>query len=337
MRAVGDAPEGADVVVIGGGPCGLAAAVALERAGFSAPVIERGSIVSGIASYPTYMTFFSTAEKLGIGDIPFVVAGDKPTRRDALAYYRAVAEHYGIRVRQYENVERVERDGDGGYVVSSRVVRSGALVATRAQAVVVATGYFGRPNALGVPGEDLPHVSHLFLEGHEGWGQDVVVVGGGNSAVDAALDLYRSGSRVSLVHYRPALKGTIKSWVLPDIANRLAEGSIKGYFGSRVVRITPDEVIVQTPDGEARVPAQHVYLMLGYQPNSGLLTQLGVPLDEETGVPEHDPATMETSVPGVFIAGVLASGFDANRTFIENGRHHGGLIAAALARHPAPR
>jgi len=328
--------ERVDVVVVGGGPCGLAAAVSLERAGFGAPIIERGSIVSGIASYPTYMTFFSTAEKLGIGDIPFVVAGEKPTRRDALAYYRAVAEHYGIRVRQYENVERIERVGDG-FVVHSRVVRSGELVATEAAAIVIATGYFGRPNALGVPGEDLPHVSHLFLEGHEGWGQDVVVVGGGNSAVDAALDLYRSGSRVSLVHYRPALKSTIKSWVLPDIANRLAEGSIRGYFGSRVVRITPDEVIVASDAGEARIPAQHVYLMLGYQPNSGLLTQLGVPLDEETGVPAHDPATMETSVPGVFIAGVLASGFDANKTFIENGRHHGGLIAAALAGRTAPR
>jgi thioredoxin reductase (NADPH) len=328
--------ERVDVVVIGGGPCGLAAAVALERAGLGAPIIERGSIVSGIASYPTYMTFFSTAEKLGIGDIPFVVAGEKPTRRDALAYYRAVAEHYGVRVRQYENVERVEREGDG-FVVQSRVERSGELLATRAQAVVIATGYFGRPNTLGVPGEELPHVTHLFLEGHEGWGQDVVVVGGGNSAVDAALDLYRSGSRVSLVHYRPALKGTIKSWVLPDIANRLAEGSIRGYFGSRVVAITPDEVIVESDAGEARIPASHVYLMLGYQPNSGLLTQLAVPLDTVTGVPEHDPATMETSVPGVFIAGVLASGYDANKTFIENGRHHGGLIAAALAGRPAPR
>jgi thioredoxin reductase (NADPH) len=337
MGVSGGPADSADVVVIGGGPCGLAAAVALERAGFSAPVIERGCVVSGIASYPTYMTFFSTAEKLGIGDIPFVVAGEKPTRRDALAYYRAVAEHYGIRVRQYENVERVERDGDHGYVVSSRVERSGELVKTRAQAVVIATGYFGRPNALGVPGEDLPHVSHLFIEGHEGWDQDVVVVGGGNSAVDAALDLYRAGARVSIVHYRPGLKSTIKSWVLPDIANRLTEGSIRGYFGSRVVRITPDEVIVETPEGEARVPAQHVYPMLGYQPNSALLTQLGVPMDEETGVPAHDPATMETSVPGVFIAGVLASGFDANKTFIENGRHHGGLIAAALAGRGAPR
>jgi thioredoxin reductase (NADPH) len=212
------------------------------------------------------------------------------------------------------------------------VTRAGDRRITHAGAVVIATGYFGHPNRLGVPGEDLPHVTHLFKEGHEAFEQPAVVVGGGNSAVDAALDLYRSGARVTLVHFLPTLDRNIKPWVLPDITNRIAEGSIHARFESRVRAIEPHAVVVETPAGEERVPAEHVYLMLGYQPNAELLVALGVPLDPQTGVPAHDPATMETSVPGVFMAGVLASGYDANKTFIENGRHHGDLIAERLVR-----
>ena len=338
------ADEAVDVLIVGAGPCGLAAAIAAQRAGLSALIVERGCLVSGIASYPTYMTFFSTAERLAIGDVPFPVATEKPTRRDALVYYRTVAAHFGVRVRQYESVERIERcDGAvvrvpreanaGGlsprFVVHSRR-RSGQERAVRAHAVVIATGYFGHPNALGVPGETLPHVTHLFTEGHEAWELPVVVVGGGNSAVDAALDLYRAGAHVSLVHFLPTVDRNIKPWVLPDITNRLADGSIRGLFEARVTAIEPDAVLVSTPTGTERVPAERVYLMLGYQPNNELLLQLGVPLEAATGVPAHDPATMETSVPGVFIAGVLASGYDANKTFIENGRYHGNLIAASL-------
>jgi thioredoxin reductase (NADPH) len=271
-------------------------------------------------------------------------------------------------VRQYERVDRVERirewaeadagaHGRGGPppkdtippnvggngTASSRptpilrprfrlhtVTRAGEPRVAYAGAVVVATGYFGHPNRLGVPGEDLPHVTHLFKEGHEAFGQPVVVVGGGNSAVDAALDLYRAGARVTLVHFLPMLDRNIKPWVLPDITNRIAEGSIGARFESRVRAIEPHAVVVQTATGDERVPAEHVYLMLGYQPNAELLVALGVPLDPQTGVPAHDPATMETSVPGVFMAGVLASGYDANKTFIENGRHHGDLIASRL-------
>jgi thioredoxin reductase (NADPH) len=196
---------------------------------------------------------------------------------------------------------------------------------------VVATGYFGHPNRLGVPGETLPHVTHLFEEGHVAYDLPVVVVGGGNSAVDAALDLYRAGARVTLVHFAPELDRNVKPWVMPDIANRIKEGSIAASFESRVVEIDPEFVVLATPRGEVRVRAEQVYLMLGYQPNNELLQQLDVPIDAATGIPAHDPATMETSVPGVFMAGVLASGYDANKTFIENGRHHGDLIAAALA------
>jgi len=327
--------ERTDVVVIGAGPCGLAAAIALGRVGLRAVVLERGCLVSGIYGYPTFMTFFSTAERLAIGGVPFAVATEKPTRRDALAYYRTVARHFALDVRQYETVERVERlDAATSGGVRFRVhstTGAGRRRVTEAGAVVVATGYFGTPNRLGVPGEELPHVHFLFREGHEGYDLPVVVVGGGNSAVDAALDLYRAGARVTLVHFAPALDRNVKPWVMPDIVNRIAEGSIAARFEARVAAITPEQVVLATPRGEERVPAALVFTMLGYQPNSFLLQQLGVPLDPCTGVPAHDPATMETAVSGVFIAGVLASGFDANKTFIENGRHHGDLIAARLA------
>jgi len=328
-----------DVVIVGAGPCGLAAAIAMQRAGLRAELIERSCLVSGIYGYPTFMTFFSTAERLAIGGVPFSVAGDKPTRREALAYYRTVTRHFGIRVRQYESVDEIERLDDAGparFRVRS-TTGAGERRLTEAGAVVIATGYFGHPNRLRVPGEDLPHVTHLFKEGHEAFDRDAVVVGGGNSAVDAALDLYRAGARVTIVHFLPELDRNVKPWVMPDVVNRIAEGSIGARFSSRVAAIEPRHVVLATPDGEERRAADHVYLMLGYQPNAWLLEQLAVPIDPATGVPHHDPATMETAVPGVFIAGVLASGYDANKTFIENGRHHGDLIATALAAHSEVR
>jgi len=327
-----DAAERLDAVIIGAGPCGLAAAIAFKRAGLLAVVIDRSCVVSGIAGYPTYITFFSTPERLAIGGVPFIVATEKPTRRDALAYYRAVTTLFDLDVRQYENVERIRRCDDS-FAVESRT-RHGDLRETRARAVVIATGYFGHPNRLDVPGEDLPHVTHLFTEGHWAFRQDVVVVGGGNSAVEAALDLYRSGARATIVHFLPQLDHNIKPWVLPDITNRIKDGSIGARFSSRVREITPEHVVLETPNGVDRVRADHVYLMVGYQPNAQLLVQLEVPIDPVTGIPAHDPATMETAVPGVFIAGVIASGNDANKTFIENGRFHGDLIARRLTAAP---
>jgi len=327
-----DAAERLDAVIIGAGPCGLAAAIAFKRAGLRAVVIDRSCVVSGIAGYPTYITFFSTPERLAIGGVPFIVATEKPTRRDALAYYRAVTTLFDLDVRQYENVERIRRCDDS-FAVESRT-RHGELRETRARAVVIATGYFGHPNRLDVPGEDLPHVTHLFTEGHWAFRQDVVVVGGGNSAVEAALDLYRSGARATIVHFLPQLDHNIKPWVLPDITNRIKDGSIGARFSSRVREITPEHVVLETPNGVDGVRADHVYLMVGYQPNAQLLVQLEVPIDPVTGIPAHDPATMETAVPGVFIAGVIASGNDANKTFIENGRFHGDLIARRLTAAP---
>ncbi|HWZ59329.1 MAG TPA: YpdA family putative bacillithiol disulfide reductase [Gemmatimonadaceae bacterium] len=318
------------VAVIGAGPCGLAAAIALQKAGVRPVIYDRGSVVSSVASYPLYMTFFSTAEKISIGGLPFVTGGEKPTRREALAYYRMVAQYYALPLRLYETVVSVRAEEDRFVVRSEPYGRP--PVEEVYDALVIATGYFGTPNTLNVPGESLPHVTHLYREGHEAFQQDVVVVGGGNSAVDAALDLYRSGARVTVVHFMDKFDPNVKPWILPDMQNRVAEGSIGVRWKSRVTRIEPGSVMVSGPDGaEHRLAAQHVYIMTGFTPSGTLLRQVGVEIDEATGVPAHDGATMETNVPGVFIAGVLASGYDANKIFIENGRNHGERIIQRLS------
>jgi thioredoxin reductase (NADPH) len=317
-----------DVVVVGAGPCGLAAAISGLRAGLTVAVLDRGPVVSTIVEYPLYATFFSTAEKLSIGGLPFILAESKPTRKDALAYYRAAVRHFGIAVRQYETAVAIE--GRAPRLVVRSVRRSGEARATRCRAVIVATGYFGTPNRLGVPGEALPHVSHVYREGHEAFEQATVVVGGGNSAAEAALDLYRTGARVTLVHFGKVWDKRIKPWVLPDITNRMAEGSIGACWESRVVEITPDAVVVQGPAGVQRVAADHVYLMTGFAPDTALLAATGVHIDPTTGIPAHDPATYETNVRGVYMVGVLVAGYDANQVFIENGRFHGDRIVAHL-------
>src|SRR5688572_13365620 len=323
-----------DLLIVGGGPCGLAAAISAQRAGLSAVVVEANVVVSTVAHYPIYARFFSTAEKLSLGDMPFVIATEKPTRRDALAYYRAVVRHFGIEVRQYERVNSFEKSGDG-FVVRS-TLRGGAQRDTRAKAVVVATGYFCTPNYLGVLGENLPNVAHVYREGHEAFDQDVVVVGGGNSAAEAALDLWRSGARVTLVHFGPTFDKKIKPWVLPDFTNRAKEGDIAVRWERRVKEIEGDAVILDGPQGSERLPATFVYVMTGFAPMVDLLRQANVPIDPQTGIPEHDPATLETSVPGIFIAGVVVAGFDANKVFIENGRYHGDKIVARILGRNAP-
>lgn len=324
-----------DAVVVGAGPCGLAAAVALKQAGLRTMVFDASCLVSSIASYPTYVTFFSTPEKLAIGGVPFVIAGEKPTRRDGLEYYRKVATVHELPLRLFERVDRIDREGDGFLVHT--LPRGGEPQTTRARAVVIATGYFGSPNMLGVPGEDLPHVAHRFVEGHEAFGRAALVVGGGNSAVECALDLVRSGAGpVTLAHFGPTFDHVIKPWILPEFERHVALGKITLRWNASVTAIEPGLVHVATTSGIESVRADHVYLMTGYTPTPGLLGALGVPFDQKTGVPAHDPATMETPVPGVFIAGVIASGNDANSVFIENGRDHGALIAAALrAEHRA--
>ena len=323
-----------DVAIIGAGPCGLAAAISARAAGLDALVFDAECVVSSITQYPTYATFFSTAEKLSLGGLPFVTAGEKPSRRDALAYYRAVVRYFGIPVRQYEPVSRIDGH-DGAFVV--RTSRRGMERETHARAVIIATGYWGSPNRLGVPGEDLPHVSHAYREGHFAFQQNALVVGGGNSAAEAALDLWRAGARVTLVHFGPTFDKKIKPWVLPDFTNRAAEGSINALWNSRVVEIGVENVTVRSTDGVvSALPADHVFLMTGFAPSVQLLEEAGVSIDRTTGIPQHDPATLETNVPGIFIAGVVVAGYDANKVFIENGRYHGDQIVARLLGRPAP-
>lgn len=335
--------ESFDLAIVGAGPCGLAASIAAKKAGLRAVVYDRGSIVHGITQYPTYMTFFSTAARISIGDVPFLVPTDKPSKRDALAYYRGVADYYELDVRQYQTVERIEPIEPGAAMTEAAVTgaarwtlhatsAAGTATTIGTRAVVVATGYFGRPNRLGVPGEELPHVRHGYVDGHFAWKQDVVVVGGGNSAVDAALDMYRAGGRVTMVHFGEALDPNVKPWVRPEIEARIREGSIRARYRSRVLSIAEGCVTVEGPDGTGEVPATKVYEMTGYLPETGLLQTVGVPIDPVTGVPAHDPLTMATPLPGVYLAGVIASGFQANRIFIENGRDHGALIVADLLR-----
>jgi thioredoxin reductase (NADPH) len=293
-------------------------------------MFDRGCVVSSISSYPTHMTFFSTAERLEIGGVPFVVVGDRPTRREALRYYQRLVREFALDVRQYEEVTAVRREADG-FVVATRTVK-GDIAEAGAANVVIASGYFSSPNLLRVPGEDLPKVAHSYREGHVFFDQDCVVVGGGNSAVDAALELHRWGARVTIVHFLEALDPNVKPWVRPDIDARLREGAIAARFETRIVNITPHEVMLRhEPSGVTETLANDwILAMTGYMPDGALLRSLGVEFDAATGIPHHDPATMLTNAPGVYIAGVLSAGHHANKVFIENGRGHGELIVRSV-------
>ena len=325
-----EAPELLDLAVVGAGPCGLAVGVAAERAGLTCRLFDQGPLTASIVDYPPYMTFFSTADNLEIGDVPFVIPRGKPGREDALAYYRRVAEHHGLDVRQHARVASI--DGAAGDFRLQVRPRTGQEEVHRARAVVIATGSFHEPNRLEVPGEELEKVKHYYDEPHPYWDQDVLVVGGGNSAVEAALEVWRAGARVTLVHFEDELDPGVKPWIRPDIENRIEEGSIAVRWRTRVSRITPAAVELRHVEtGETETIANDwVLAMTGWHADPELLHELGVDLDPETGVPAHDPETMATDVPGVYIAGVLAAGDDANRIFIENGKHHGGRIVANL-------
>ena len=314
-----------DLVVVGAGPCGLSAAVAASRTRVSCAVFDKGCITRSIALYPTYGTFFSTPDRLELGGVPFIVSGDKPTRLDALKYYRRIVQEFGLDVRQYTEVVGIEgRLGD--FVVRTRAM-TGEERATRAANVLVATGYADSPNWIGVPGEDLPKVSHYFTEGHPYYDQDCVVIGAGNSAVEAALDLYRAGARVTLVHFLDQLDPGVKPWILPDMRNRLDRGEIAVRWNTRVTEILPDSIRLRSEETGAmeELPNDFVLAMTGYCPDTTLIRSLGVEIDPETRVPAHDPETMETGVPGVFVAGVLVGGARPDKIFIETGRLHGPL------------
>jgi thioredoxin reductase (NADPH) len=324
--------ESTDLLVIGAGPCGLAVGVAAKKAGLPCVLLDRRTIVSTIERYPLSMTFFSTPERIEIGDVPFISSHEKPNRHDGLIYYRRVAEHYGLEVRPGEEVVDVTRDPDSGGMFRIAVSRAHDDKTYLASAVAFATGYYDNPNYLDIPGESLPHVNHYFVEGHPYWRKRVVVIGAGNSSVDAALECWRAGATVTLVHFGEGFDRTVKAWVLPDIVNRVKEGSIAVRWRSRVRAITPTHVEVASDvSGTAEmIAADAVLAMTGYHADTSLLQRLDVPVDPVTGVPAHDESSMATPVPGCYLAGVIASGNDANRLFIENARGHGELIVRHL-------
>jgi thioredoxin reductase (NADPH) len=321
-----------DVICVGAGPTGLACAIEVKRAGLRPLVIDKGVLCNSIYHYPVNMVFFTTPELLEIGDLPFVSTAEKPNRVEALKYYRKCVEHYDLELRLGEMVTRVE-GSDGDFRVHAKT-QDGAMERYEARKLIVATGYYDLPNCLGVPGEDLPHVSHYYTEPHPFWRRDVVVIGGKNSAAEAALDLYRTGARVTMVHRRAELGSTIKYWVRPDIENRIKAGQIKALFNTQVVRITPEFVHVTGPGGDKTLPAVEVFALTGYHPDFDFLRQLGVKLDSETNKPALDPQTLESNVPGLYLAGVVIGGNHTSEIFIENGRFHGKQIIAALTGTP---
>jgi thioredoxin reductase (NADPH) len=317
-----------DILCIGAGPTGLATAIEAKRAGMKPLVIDKGCLCNSIFHYPANMVFFTTPELLEIGDLPLVSPTEKPTRAEALKYYRKAAEHYELELRLFERVERVDGN-DGSFTVHTQTDK-GTKERYAARKIAVATGYYDLPNLMGVPGEDLPHVSHYYTEPFAFWSQDVVVIGGKNSAAEAALDLYRNGAKVTLVHRRPELGATIKYWVRPDIENRLKAGQISGLLDTRVREITPDAVVVQNGGAEKRLPAKQVFALTGYHPDFAFIESLGVQLDPDTRRPALDPNTLESNVPGIYLAGVVIGGRFTGEIFIENGRFHGKQIVNAL-------
>lgn len=323
--------EPLDLAIVGAGPCGIAVGAAAAQEGKRAVLFDKGCITASLIGYPYYMTFFSTAKKLEIAGVPFTIVNDKPTRREALAYYRRVVEHYDIEVRQYEEVLDISGT-EGDFVLRTRK-RDLSESTIRARAVVMATGGFHEPNRLGVPGEDLDKALHYYREPFPFYDQDVVIVGAGNSAVESALEIYRVGGRVTLVHFDEKLDRGVKPWVVPDIENRLERGEIPVFWKHRIAEITPNSVILRNEESGETTTIRNdwVVAMTGWRANPVALRALGVEFDEESGIPHHDRATMETNVPGIYIAGVLAAGHNANKVFIENGKLHGPKILSALA------
>lgn len=314
--------ETTDVVIIGGGPCGLSAAIEIEKTGLRAVVIEKGNVVNAIYNYPTHQTFFSSSERLSIGGIPFITEERKPKRNQALVYYRNVVTMTGIDVRPYETALSVEKNEDFFIQTTKNSYRAKYLVA--------ATGYYDQPNTLKVEGADLPKVMHYFKEGHPYFNQDVLVIGGKNSAVDAALELHKAGSRVTVSYHGTSYSKSIKPWILPEFDGLVRKGEIRMLFDSMVDRITEEQVELTVDDRKEFIANDFVFAMIGYHPHHEFLKSMGISIDEVTGRPEYDEETMETGVDGLFIAGVVAAGNNANEIFIENGRFHGEQIARAI-------
>lgn len=334
-----DAPL--DVLVIGAGPTGIAVGARSREAGLSVLLVDRGPVTANLLEFPRYMKFFTTRDRLEIPEVPFASPDDKPDLQQALVYYRAVVDHYGIPVAPHETVLEARREGDGFAVVTEA---DGVRRTRRARAVAIATGYFGNPRRLGVPGEEEPWVHSRYREPYRHHGERVVLVGGGNSACEAALELWRNGAAaVTMVVRKGELKPSVKYWVKPDVENRIAEGSIAALFESEVEAFADHAVRVRTPEGVHELPAEAAYVLIGYDTDAALLERCGVEVDPETLVPAFDGASCETNVPGLYVAGAVQSGRDTNRIFIDNSRDHGARIVRHLLekrlgeRSPAPR
>src|SRR6476646_6416528 len=323
-----------DVLVIGAGPTGLACAIEAQKVGLKVIVLDKGCLVNSLYHYPRGMLFFTTPELLEIGDIPFTTAQQKPTREEALEYYRKVSEHYHLDVRPYEWVKTVMGE-DGKFVISSSD-RAGRPHDYRAKKIIVSTGYYDLANQLGIPGEELPKVFHYYRDPHPYFDCDVVVIGGKNSAATASLDLWRHGSRVTLVHRDEKMHHHVKYWIRPDIENRIKAGEIEAYFNSSVQEIGIDHVVINTPSGPVRLKNDFVLALIGYHPDYDFLRSMGIELSEDQCRPVCDPLSLESNVKGIYVAGVIVAGSRTNEIFIENGRFHGKQIADDLKRKLRP-
>ncbi len=311
------------VIVIGAGPTGLACGIELKRRGVDVMIVDKGCLTNSLYNYPTHMTFFTTPELLEIGDIPMTSLNEKPTRTEALKYYRRVADHYKLNIHQYECVHAIAGE-DGAFSVLTE------KTTYHARKIVIASGYYDVPNLLNVPGENLPKVIHYYKEAHPYYDHDVLVVGGKNSAAIIALELYRTGARVTLVHRGPGMHRHVKYWIKPDIENRIKNNEVKAYFSSAVTEVKPASVTLATPGGMVEIPNDFVFAMTGYRPDLAFLNAAGIALEPETQKPRTDPVTLESQRKGVFLAGVIVAGMHTNEIFIENGRFHGRQIAEAI-------
>ncbi len=321
--------ESFDVVVVGAGPTGLACGIELQQRGLKTVLVEKGCVVNSIYHYPANMTFFTTPELLEIGNIPMTSLNDKPNRTEALKYYRKVAEHFRLEIRQYERVDRIA-GADGAFQVFT-TDRLGCPHVYHARKIVLATGYYDVPNMLDVPGESLDKVLHYYKEAHPYYNHDVAVVGAKNSAAIAALELLWTGARVTLIHRGPGISDSVKYWIKPNIENRIKNGEIRAYFNSRVVEIRQDSIRIATPDGEVSLKNDFVFALIGYRPDLAFLNAAGIALEPATLRPRTNPETLESDRVGIYLAGVIVAGMHTNEIFIENGRLHGCLIAQSIA------
>lgn len=319
-----------EIIIVGGGPCGLAAAIAIKDKGKEPLIIEKGNVVNSIYHYPTHQTFFSTAEKLEIGEVPFITDSYKPKRNQALVYYREVAKRKQLRINSFEKVTNVSKQGELFHVYTNKNTYC-------ARYVIIATGYYDHPNYMHVPGENLPKVFHYFKEAHPFYDKDVCVIGGKNSSVDAALELVKAGARVTVLYRGDKYSPSIKPWILPEFESLVRTETILMEFNARVKEITENQITYTKDDEEKTISNDFVFAMTGYHPDHQFLKNMGVKIDEESGRPFFSPDSMETNIEGIYIAGVIAAGNNANEIFIENGRFHGEAISRSIIEKDAKR